>query len=251
MRVNRLQTMETFIIQKGSASLEELAQAFAVSTNTVRRDINELLIGGQIKKVYGGVSAVNPAGLLPMSVRAQRQLQNKQIIGELAGALVPDHATLFLDSGSTTVCVIPQLANKRNITLITHSLAALYEAAKYPELNVISLGGQYSQPTSSYVGASTTEALSRMTVDIVFIAATGISLEKGLTNTTYFEAELKRIVTRENARIILLADHTKFDTFSLFTFCALDRLSAVVTDQLPPPNYVAYFQERGIQLVYR
>lgn len=250
MRIDRLHAMEQYIMQKGSASLEELAQKFAISTNTVRRDIGELLGRGQIKKVYGGVSASNPQGLLPMSVRALRHMQAKQQIGLLASGLVPDNTTLFLDSGSTTTCIIPHLASKRGITLITHSLTALYEAAKYPELNVIALGGQYSQPTSSYVGATTPDTLSRMTIDLVLIAATGVSIEKGLTNTTYFEAELKRSVTSRNKQIVLMADHSKFDRASLFSFCPLEKLSCVVTDRLPPEEYVLFMKDQRIPLLY-
>lgn len=248
MRIERLQEMEQYVTRKGSASLEELAQKFSISINTVRRDIGELLARGQLKKVYGGVTASSPQGLLPMSVRAQRQMQNKQRIGLLAAGLVPDHATVFLDSGSTTVQIIPHLVGKRGITLITHSLGALYEAAKYPELQVIALGGQYSQPTNSYVGAATSDMLSRMTIDLVLIAATGVSIEKGLTNTTYFEAELKRSVTSRNRQIVLLADHTKFGSASLFSFCPLEQLSAVVTDRPPPEAYAAFFQAHATSL---
>ena len=56
MRLDRLNSIETYVIQHGTVSLEELTAYFNVSTNTVRRDLNELVERGRIKKVYGGVS---------------------------------------------------------------------------------------------------------------------------------------------------------------------------------------------------
>ena len=248
MRVERLHDMEQYVLQKHTASLEELAEKFHISLNTVRRDVQELLKRGQLKKVYGGVSAFNAKASLPLSVRAERQYAEKNAIGRLAATLVPDHTTVFLDSGSTTVHLLPYLVNKRNITLITHSLSALYEAAKYPNLNVIALGGQYSPSTASYVGASTLQTLSAMSIDMIFVAASGVSIEQGMTNNTYFEAELKRSVTSKNKNIILMADHTKFDSSALFTFCDLSRISTVVSDTLLPETYRLYFQQNDIHL---
>lgn len=249
MRLDRLNAMEQYVLQNGTASLDDLANRFEVSTNTVRRDLAELLARGQIKKVYGGVSACTTQVPLPMSVRAERCREAKREIGRLAAELVSDNSTVFLDSGSTTVCLLPHLANKSNITIITHSLSALYEASKYPELRVIALGGLYSVSTSSYVGVSTLEMLSRMSIDLVFIAATGVSLERGLTNTTYFEAEIKRSVAEHNKQIILMADRTKFDHSALFTFCEFSDLSAVVTDQRLPEHYMECIERRGIRLL--
>ncbi len=126
----------------------------------------------------------------------------------------------------------------------------MYEASKYPNLKVISLGGMYNQSTSSYVGISTVEALSRISVTKVFIAATGVSLEHGLTNTTYFEAEIKRKVTECSNKIFLLADNSKFGYFSTISFCKFQDLYCVVTDKKPPKSYMEMIQRNNIKLVY-
>lgn len=248
MRVDRLNQIEQYVLQKGSVSLEELAAVFCVSMNTIRRDVVELVHRGQMKKVYGGVAAQADKVLLPMSVRKKQQHEAKRAIGALAARLVQDDMTIFLDSGSTTVHVLPYLSAKKNITVITHSLSALYEAAKYPELNIIALGGQYSLPTSSYVGAATLHMLSEMSIGLVFIAATGVSIEKGLTNNTYLEADIKRSVTNRNHNVVLLADQTKFDRTALITFCELSKLSAVVSNIRPQEQYIQYFAQHNIDV---
>lgn len=249
MRTDRLNEMEQYIIRNVSASLEELMQVFSISMNTVRRDVQQLLQRGLIRKVYGGVEAVNQAEPLPMAVRAASCKEEKQVIGKLAASLIPDHTSVFLDSGSTTPQILPYLAEKKGITVVTHSLTALMEASRYSSLRVISLGGAFSPDTASYVGISTVEALAKLNVQTVLIAATGVSIEQGLTNTTYMEADIKRHITANANNIVLMADHTKFDRTAVLSFCPLCKLSAVVTDRKPESAYLRYMEQHNIKLL--
>ena len=251
LRLDRVNEMERYILQHRTASLEELAREFQISMNTVRRDISVLLERGRIRKTYGGVAAVDAEAITPMAVRSGKNKEGKQKIGFLAAELVKDGQTIFLDSGSTVLSMIPHLANRKNVTIVTHSRCAMYEAAKYPNLKIIALGGLYSPPTSSYVGISTLDALDRISVDVVFIAATGVSLERGLTNTTYFEAEIKqRVVQRSRKHVVLLADHSKFGYASTISFFRFEDLAAVVTDELPKQEYLDVINANQIRLFF-
>ena len=249
MRLNRLNAIEQYVLQKGTATLEDLAKNFSVSANTIRRDINELIQRGQIKKVYGGVSSNASHTPLPISVRASKCSMEKLTIGRLAATLVEDNSTIFLDSGSTTITLLPHIATRQQVTMVTHSLPAMFEASKYPNLKVVALGGIYNPTTSSYFGVSTIQMLTRMTMDTVFIAATGVSLEHGLTNTTYLEAEIKRCVTSWKRRVVLMADHSKFGYDSMITFCDFSGLFAVVTDRLPPEPFQDAIKKNNIRLI--
>ena len=249
MRLDRLNAMEYFVLQNDTATLEDLAKHFSVSSNTIRRDVNELLDRGRIKKVYGGVAVNTTQNPLPISLRSSKCAAEKLLIGRLAATLVEDNSTIFLDSGSTTVTLLANIAGRQQITMVTHSLPAMYEASKYENLKVVALGGIYNAATSSYFGVSTIETISRMSVNTVFIAATGVSLEHGLTNTTYLEAEIKRCITARERRIVLMADHTKFGSSYMITFCNFEKLAAVVTDRLPPEPFMEVIQRKGIQLL--
>ena len=66
MKANRLDLIEAYTVDRGSASLPELAEAFGVSINTIRRDIAELVQRGKIRKVYGGVTA-NDVSVTPQT----------------------------------------------------------------------------------------------------------------------------------------------------------------------------------------
>ncbi len=80
------------------------------------------------------------------------------------------------------------------------------------------------------------------------MAARGVSIKHGLSNTTYFEAEIKRLVTSNCENIILVADRSKFGVEAMITYCPLERISTVVTDARPREEYLEFFDKHGIRL---
>lgn len=249
MRAERLNMMEQYILGRENASLEELCKQFDISMNTVRRDIAELLSRGTIKKVYGGVSSNLLNRPLGFSEREQKNSKAKQIIGKLAAQLVSNNSSIFLDSGSTTPNLLHYLGEKNGVTVITHSLTALYEASTRPNLNIIALGGVYAPSTSSFTGISTMDSLSRLSIQTIFIAATGVSIENGLTNSTYLEAEIKRSVVQRGNRVVLMADQSKFGHSAVISFCSFEQLYAIVTDHMPTAPYLEAIERYGIRLI--
>ena len=249
MRADRLDTMEQYIIEKENVSLETLAKEFNVSLNTIRRDIAELLRRGNIRKVYGGVSSNLLNHPLGFSVREQKNSKAKQIIGELAASLVEDDSSIFVDSGSTTPNLLRHLGNKQHVTVVTHSLTAMYEASLLPNLDIIALGGAYGHEASSFTGISTLEPLSHLSIQTIFMAATGVTLEHGLTHNSYLETEIKRSAVQRGNRVVLMADQSKFGRTAVINFLPFEDLYAVVTDRMPPANYVSFMKEHGIRLI--
>lgn len=249
MKDARLNAMEQYILQNEEVTIQELINHFGVSINTLRRDLDELEARGHVTKKYGGAAASTPPSLTPMPRRFQMHVQSKRAIGECAASVIPDGATVFIDSGSTTYNIVRCLDQKRGLTLVTHSLVALNEASALKEVNTISLGGIYNASLGAFVGFSALETVKTLSVKIAVMAATGVSIRHGLSNTTYFEAEIKRAVTARAEKIVLLADRTKFGKEALITYCPLERVSAVVTDVPPPAEYAQFFREKGIALL--
>ena len=249
MRADRLNEMEQYILWKETVSLEELSKQFDISMNTVRRDVSELLDRGNIRKVYGGVSTNLVSRPLGFSVREQKNSEAKRIIGQLAAKLVSDGSSIFLDSGSTTPKLLRHLGEKNGVTVITHSLNALSEAATLPNLNIIALGGIYTPATSSFTGISTLDSLDRLSIQTIFISASGVTIENGLTNNTYMEAEIKRAVVQRGNRVVLMADQSKFGHSAVISFCSFEQLHAIVTDCMPAAPYLKIMERYGIRLI--
>ncbi len=247
MRIDRLKSMEELVINKGSASLEELAEHFNVSINTIRRDLDELLERGSIKKVYGGVVCCLPGDIVH---REDLNISAKQTIGSLAAQLIEDNSTVFIDSGTTTAHVIPFLSNKTNVTIITNSLKAMIETSKYSNLKLLAIGGYFNPSRFSFVGADTIESMAKLNFDKVLIGTTNVSLTNGLSINSHFEVDIKRwLVKNFKGKITLLADSDKFDKSALYSFCNFDDVSTIVSDRQLPQNYIQRMAANGITFV--
>lgn len=246
MKLERINNIKKYLIEHETASLEKLCEVFNVSKNTIRRDVTELEALNIVKKVYGGVTLVRKEETIPFQERREQNVTEKMEIGRLASEIIQEGDIIFIDSGSTTVALIPYLKYKENVTVVTHSLSAINEVSKLQNLTLISTGGFHQRKTNSFAGISTIEFLKNLNISKAFMASTGISIEKGITNTTYLEAEIKKTLTEISDTIILMADNSKFDRSSFMRYCDLRDIDYIITDQEPPQKYTDYFKQNNI-----
>ena len=172
MRNDRLLEMEKVIGQSGTISMTELCDLFNVSMNTVRRDVAELRRRGDVEKVYGGVCAVENNGsvLRPFTERQTIADAAKRAICREAAKLLEDGDVVFVDSGTTMVHLVDNLANRQELTIITNNLALVQQAIPYDNLRMIVLPGQLRRKTNSLTGMETVRALRQYNIRKAFLA---------------------------------------------------------------------------------
>lgn len=247
IKSKRIKLIQDYIYEHQTVSLDELCDVFHVSKNTIRRDIQELIELGEIKKVYGGVAVNGSSALVSFSDRKTRNQKQKQIIAKKAADFVNDGDVIFVDSGTTTLQMIEALKTK-NVTVITNNIDFIIHALPYKNLNVISTGGILERDTNSFVSFKF-NLLTAYNINKAFMASTGISVSNGVTNASPLESEMKTAAVDKSSQVFLLVDHEKFDKYGLMTYCGLDQIDYVVTDQAPDASYQDYFRQHGVQLV--
>lgn len=250
MKTTRQNIMEQFILQNGKVDMPTLQDQFQISINTLRRDLAALETRGSIRKVYGGVEAVKTHQLTSILERYRLNLPSKELIGMLAARFIPDNSTVYIDSGSTTKCVMPHITGRKKLTVITNSLSALQSAGSFTDASILALGGVYNTSLDTFVDVNALDKIRKLSLDIALMAATGVSIRQGLSNTTYFEAEIKQVVVSKSKRILLLADHTKFGCDAPLQYCPLHQINVLITDQCPPKEYMDFFARHAIDVVY-
>ncbi|PAB58242.1 DeoR/GlpR family DNA-binding transcription regulator [Anaeromicrobium sediminis] len=250
MKLERIKKIQDYLIDHQSASLDTLCTVFNVSKNTIRRDINELEDKGFIKKVYGGIILSQPEKATPYPKRQEQFADEKAQIGLLASSLIEDNDTIFIDSGSTTIHLLPNLIHKKGITIITHSLNIIGESCLYENLNLISTGGILQRDTNSFVGVDSITFLKKINIDKSFMASTGFSIDKGVTNTNYLESEIKRTVVDISNKVVLMANDTKLGCSSFMKYCDLAEIDYYVTNSDVPPEYKNFFKENNVTVLY-
>lgn len=246
MRTDRLRDLEEYMQQKRSATIPELCAFFNVSLNTIRRDIKELVKNGSVSKVYGGIIWNQEDNIVPFNARSTVALDEKRHIGSLAATLVEDGETIYIDSGTTAVHVLPFIAQRKNVTVVSNSLIVFNEIQKYPELNLLTAGGIFNQKTKSFVGLSAVTGFNDIRIRKAFMSSTGVSIESGATNNSLHEAEIKRAVINRAQKVVLMVDHSKLDRSAAICFCGLEQLACFVTDRRPPEKYMKFFEQNHI-----
>ena len=242
MKEKRIKKLENYILEHERASIEDLCNIFNVSKNTIRRDINQLEAEEKIKKVYGGIILNDKKATEPFELREVKNKAAKLSIASLASRLVQDGDIIYIDSGTTTMHMIPFLSEMSNVTIITNNLHVILNALPYTNLNVISTGGSLFRRTNSFVDIDAVNSLRKYNIAKAFMATTGVSLSKGATHSTSYEYDIKRYIVENCDNIVLLADTTKLERVSLITYYDLKDIRYFVTDAKPPQEYLDFFK---------
>ena len=248
MRSKRIDLVENYIINHKTVSIDKLCEVFDVSKNTIRRDLSVLVEKETIKKVYGGVTVNENKELVSFEERNVKNSNAKLAICKAAAEFIEDGDSIFLDSGTTTVNIIDFLKDKKDITIFTNNVTAICKAMHNNNLNIICLSGILNRKTQSFTGLNSTDILKNYNINKCFMACTGISLKRGVTNSTKEEFQIKKTAITRSAECFLLADQSKFDHVSLMTFCDIDNLDYIITDSEPDHAYVEYFNNNNVNL---
>lgn len=251
MRTERIDLVEAYILKNKTVSLDTLCEQFDVSKNTVRRDVDTLVKRGTIKKVYGGVTALDPGNtipkLIPYSERGILYTEEKDSICRTAALFVEEHDTIYIDTGTTCLNLIDYISDKE-CTILTNSLQLFLKAVQYPKLNVISMPGKLKRETLSFAGTEVTDYLKTYNITKAFMACTGVTPKNGLTNATAEEYIVKKAVLENTAHSYLLADHSKFGKVSLMTYWPLEDVEHIITDRHLEAEYEEFCRENQIEV---
>jgi DeoR family transcriptional regulator, myo-inositol catabolism operon repressor len=202
MKEKRLQQIEEYIHLVGTVSLDELCQHFQVSKNTIRRDVDHILEKGTVQKVYGGVTSISHH-LVPFENRDHTYQTEKAAIGKCAAQFVKEDDIIFIDSGTTTRNIMDFLPQLKNLTILTNSLDVINAAANLDNIALLIVGNHYKQKTKSFVGIDDMKLLDKYNISKAFMAATGVSIANGLTNSDILEYEIKKKVAQKAQELFL------------------------------------------------
>ncbi|WP_411343559.1 DeoR/GlpR family DNA-binding transcription regulator [Paenibacillus sp. WLX1005] len=246
MKARRLQDIEEYIRTQKSVTLDELCVRFDVSKNTIRRDINQIVQKGSIEKVYGGVTSASE--LVPFENRNIRNQSKKNEIGRLAAACIEAHDLIYIDSGTTTRNIIDHLDPALPLTILTNSLDVINGVADMQHVTLLVIGNTYKPKTRSFVGMDNPLSLQKYNVNKAFMAATGVSMTHGLTNSDLLEYEIKKVIAEKAQKLILLADNSKFGKSTLLTYAPLKDVDILISSEPLDDDYRSFCEQHHIQL---
>ena len=247
--------IEQLLIDEGRVSVVDLARRFDVTTETIRRDLDQLEAAGLLRRVHGGAVPPDRASTAEPSLtqRLQHHGAAKSAIGRRAAAALGDdfRGSVFLDAGTTTAAVLAQLAPRLPagaIELVTHALTLANVLAEAPNVSLTLIGGRVRGLTAAAVGAGTVREIESLRPDVAFLGTNGISADFGLSTPDPDEAAVKRAIVRSARRVIAVADAEKFGRELLVGFASLSDIDVLVTDAAPDAALSAALADADVEV---
>jgi DeoR/GlpR family transcriptional regulator of sugar metabolism len=221
------------IRRQGAVRVSELTELLAVSEMTIRRDLDALASAGLLEKVHGG--ATIRGGLSAeeqgFEAKSHRQLKEKEAIARAAARLVEPGQSIGLTAGTTTWRLAHHLAQVPDLTVVTNSIqvANVLHREPRPDLTVVLTGGVRT-PSDALVGPIALSAIRSLHLDVLIMGVHGITADVGLTTPNLLEAETDRALVAASARLVVVADHTKWGVRGLSRIAGLEDIDVFVTD---------------------
>jgi DeoR/GlpR family transcriptional regulator of sugar metabolism len=203
---------------------------------TVRRDIQVLAARGLVARVHGGAAAVSDhftADEPEFKVKSALQPAEKRAIARAAAELVEAGSSVALSGGSTTYAVAQALSHVPRLTVITNSLPVADVLHSAPDTSVVLTGGMRT-PSDALVGPVALAVLRDLHVDWLFLGVHGMDVRAGLTSPNMSEAETDRAMIASAHRLVVVADHSKWNVVGLAAIAPISEIDILVTDDKRP-----------------
>jgi len=244
------------LLKKGSSSVDDLATTVGASAASVRRDLIKLEQRGLVHRTHGGVELAGKLTYEPFRfdaafpLREERFAAEKRRIALAAAELVNEGDTIALSPGTTTTQVARSLRHREGIHLVTSAVNIGMELSSQPNAKVTLTGGSVRWPGSfSMVGATAFHSIQKLYFDKVFMGATGIHPEYGLTVIESDEALILGEMARHTSQVVAVADASKLGMISANKVCEPSQIHTIITDDSIDPELADLFRRQQIHMI--
>ena len=242
------------LMQKERAvTVDRISKLFNISSITVRRDLARLHEEGFLTKVHGGAiykEIFEPEPIFNKQVKLFKERKTR--IAKEAAKRVSDGDTIIIESGSTCMGMVKYLIDKRNLKIATVCIPIVNELWKLlkikKDFEVSVCGGIIKPGSSIYVGPHAVGFFEGINVEKAFIGATAVSLDKGISTATQYDAELTKSIARSAREVILLCDSSKFETYSYINVIPFNEIDEIITDDKIAPDIAESIRKMGVKL---
>ncbi|MCL4138876.1 UNVERIFIED_CONTAM: hypothetical protein GTU68_019112 [Idotea baltica] len=191
---NRQAEIADLVQKTGFASVEDLAERFEVTTQTIRRDVNGLCELGILRRTHGGVEPPAPAANIHYSTRQILNLREKQLIAKLVAGHVDSNQALAFSIGTTPEIVMQALTGHDKLAVFTNNLNVAFTASVNPSFQVTIAGGRLRHGDRDVLGSAAQAFFANYKVDIGIFGVAGVDEDGTLLD--FHEDEVAASVSR-------------------------------------------------------
>jgi DeoR/GlpR family transcriptional regulator of sugar metabolism len=228
--------------------VRDLANQIGVSESTIRRDLEELQGLDILHRVHGGAVLQSDLVEPPFETRQITNALEKTRICRLAAATVRNGEVIFIDGGTTAEHIVPFLAEKRDLTVVTCGLNTCIKLRELPHIHTIVVGGELHIESQSFTGAMALEALNNYGIrcDRAFIGAGGVSARFGVTNRILDRVPIKQRVMQMSSHNTVVVDSSKIGVATLRQIAPMASFDQLITNANAPQEEVDAIRALGV-----
>ena len=235
----RMHRIMDILSKRKVVSTTELESMIYCSTSTLRRDLIALEKEGKLIRSHGEVRLSTASNMeYSYAARAHEASTSKAAIADIASTFLTHNQSIFLDSSTTAASLIPYFSDLHNLRIITNGIEAARQMNDYDNITLFLSGGHIDYGTNSALGDFATHFVNNFHADIAFISCRGLD-RYAAYEANHNQALIKQHMITNADKVILLADHSKFNTSHYFKLANYHAIDYIVTDQEP----IASFQE--------
>ncbi len=226
------------LLAKKEVTVNELSQLLFTSESSIRRDLKSLENQQLIKRIHGGaVIEENSISTLkiPFVIRELEQSDAKIEIAKQAIDYINDYDVLFLDASSSAYNLIPFLASKNHLTVITSGIKALLKLGEYG-IKAISTGGELLPSCQSLVGEEAYKTIQSYNANAVFFSCRGLSDDGCLTDISDSENYVRRCMIENSQKSYLMCASDKIGKKYFHNLCSANYISKIICEKELPPQ---------------
>ncbi len=234
---------------EGRVGVEDLAQRFDVTLQTIRRDLAELAEAGFLDRVHGG--AVARTGVVNIGYEQRRRMNEdaKAAIARACAAEIPDNSSLILNLGTTTEAVARELLHHKNITVVTNNMNVANILLANPGCEIMVAGGALRRSDGGLVGELTTQFFEQFKVDFAVVGTSALDLDGDMLDFDLAEVRVSRSILGRARRSFLVTDRSKLGRSAPARIASLSGIDTVFTDTALPEPLASACRDWGTRVV--
>ncbi|OOS00338.1 DeoR/GlpR family transcriptional regulator [Haemophilus paracuniculus] len=233
--------------QLGYVSTEELVNQLGVSSQTIRRDLNELAENNQIRRHHGGAALPSSSENSDYADRKLFFSHQKNAIAKQVAEHIPHGASLFLDIGTTSEAVAFALLSHKNLRIVTNNLNAAHILMQKEDFHITVAGGNL-RTDGGIIGEATVNFISQFRLDFCILGISAVDKDGSMLDYDYHEVQVKRALMESARRVMLVTDHSKFSRSAIVRLGDIREVDDLFTDSPLPLELQQHLTASNVNL---
>ncbi|MCF5172814.1 DeoR/GlpR family DNA-binding transcription regulator [Pseudomonas canadensis] len=243
----RKQKILLLLERDGKVTASELVEHFAVSQDTIRRDLGELAAAGLLQRVHGGALPRPKDTGKDFFTRVGETSEAKRHLARLAADRVEDGQIVLFDSGSTTLQIAQSLPRSIRLTVVTTSPMIAIALADHPDVKVILTGGQLNPATLSTSGHETVRMIQGIKADLLFTGVCALHPQVGISSLHFDEVAVKQALLDSASHVVAVTMADKLGAVEPFVVAPCGRIHTLITEWHVPS--VEAYEQLGLEVL--